>query len=62
MSGLVFPERARTLEGFKRAAKKLKKYHPEITHTAALEQLARAWGFADYQAAHRHYANAERAA
>ena len=41
MSAPTCSDKPKTLEGFKRAAKKLKKFHPEITHTAALEQLER---------------------
>lgn len=59
MSGPTSPDKPKTLEGFKSAAKRLKKSGQAATHTDALEKLARSYGFANYSAAHQHYTSAE---
>lgn len=45
--------RAITLDGMKRQAKKLKKAVPGVTHTQALEEIARNHGYSSYHEAQK---------
>lgn len=45
--------RAVTLDGMKRQAKKLKKAVPGVTHTQALEEIARNHGYSSYHEAQK---------